>query len=168
MRHRPLGTRSGRSKGPAKEVPLKAPTPKQVAQFPEALQLNQRMFLAAYVNLGSVTHAAQAVKMVRQNHRRWMKESEEYKKAFEMAKRMVIETLEGVVHQFACKGNMLAAIFKLKALKPDMYRDPPRTIVNNVPSLPGKDKGINLDELPQKLREGLLEFIRQRDQPKVN
>jgi len=172
-RNRPFGTPSGRStkrkknEDAEKKASLKAPTKAEINQFDERLTVNQRMFLAAYVNLGSVLHAALAVKMVRQNHRRWMKE-ENYRKAFKQAQKVAIEILEGSVHQSAIAGNIAAACFRLKGLKPEMYRDGPRILVNNVPQDQPKHTGINLEELPADLRAKLLEFIRRREEPKVN
>jgi len=107
---------------------------------------NQKMFLAAYAELGNITQAAHIAGISRRNHHRWMKPGEfgyrkDYPRAFEEAKEMAVERLEEEVHRRAIEGvekgvyfrgekiaterwysdNLL--MFRLKALAPEKYRE---------------------------------------------
>lgn len=171
MKTRPFGTAGRKSRSRAIKPPkeaLQKLSAKVVAQFDEKLSLNQRKFLACYVKAGSVGPAAILAGMNRNTHFAWKRNDPAYAAAFEVAHDMMVEMLEGLVHQRADL-ETTCAIFRLKALKPEMYRDPPRTIVNNtgVP-VPTPQEGINLDDLPLPLREQLVEWIRKREAPKEN
>lgn len=113
----------------------------------KALTKSQRAFLKAYAKARTITHAAIAVDMERQNHYRWMRESELYRNAFAVADTEVTGDLEDeavrrategvcrpVLHlgeQVVINGEPLyewdksdtLLIFLLKGRKPGMYRD---------------------------------------------
>jgi len=110
----------------------------------------QTAFLSAYVETGSISHAARAAEMARITHYRWMETSKEYQNLFEAAKEEALENLErearfraveGLrMYRFDRDGNPLKhpitgepyfeekrsdvlLIFLLKALDPDKFRE---------------------------------------------
>ena len=82
----------------------------------------QERFLRAYANCGNVTAAARQVKCDRTSHYDWLKDPE-YAKAFENCHEEAIEVLENALRKRAMKADTTAAIFLLKALKPEVYRE---------------------------------------------
>jgi hypothetical protein len=113
-------------------------------------------FLAAYSETGNISRAADAAEMDRQSHYNWLKDDPEYVAAFEHAKERAIETLEfearrralhGVERMKFDKGKAIVdprtgqpyiereysdtlAIFLLKSLRPEVYRDRTETKVD--------------------------------------
>ncbi|MDQ2782746.1 MAG: hypothetical protein M3Y26_09485 [Actinomycetota bacterium] len=103
--------------------------------------LKKRAFLAAYAELGTVTHAAKAANVHRTTHTDWLAADPDYAEAFEVAKEQAIEKLEreairraveGVDKPVYQGGKMVGTIreysdvlliFQLKALRPDKYRE---------------------------------------------
>lgn len=68
-----------------------------------ALRAVQRKFLAAYSVLGNITLAAQAAKVHRNMHARWMDE-EEYRAAFLEAQEHATDLLVGEARRRGCEG----------------------------------------------------------------
>ena len=101
----------------------------------------KRAFLAAYAELGTITHAATAAGIDRNTHTQWLKVDAEYATAFEDAKQQAIEKLEreavrraseGIDKPIFYQGHLVTTIkeysdtlliFLLKGLKPERYRD---------------------------------------------
>jgi hypothetical protein len=102
--------------------------------------VRQKAFLAAYVRTGSITRAAQAVKMERVRHYQWLKEDAAYAKEFEAARTQAGELLEAEAIRRAMHGYEVPVfqggkqvgvvtrysdtllIFLLKAARPEKYR----------------------------------------------
>lgn len=61
---------------------------------PEALQPNQRAFLAAFQETGIISRACAASGVGRTSHYRWLEEDEAYATAFERAQEIAGDTLE--------------------------------------------------------------------------
>ena len=105
------------------------------------LTANQRAFLAAYAEVGTVTAAAEAAQINRKQHQRWMHGEGGYQEAFAAAKERAIDRLEeearrravdGVPEPVFYKGEAVGAvrkysdtllIFLLKGALPNKYRD---------------------------------------------
>ncbi len=101
----------------------------------------KRAFLAAYAQLGTITHASEAAGIDRSAHYRWMREDPNYPDAFAAAQEKSIERLERELERRAVEGvekpvyqggkkvgtvreySDTLLIFRLKALRPEMYRD---------------------------------------------
>ncbi len=62
-------------------------------EFIELTQ-NQISFLSAYRQTGVIRQAAESAQVDRTNHSRWLRESPDYAKAFDEAKRDAVDTLE--------------------------------------------------------------------------
>lgn len=110
--------------------------------FGEIRHRKKRGFLAAYAELGTVTHAAIAAKVDRSSHQLWMKEDEEYVAAFGVAEEMANDAYEHEARRRAVtgidkpvgfhKGVSLTTIkeysdtlliFLMKGAMPEKYRD---------------------------------------------
>ena len=101
----------------------------------------QERFLAAYMTLGQIHHAAEAAKTARSNHWRWLEESELYAEAFVQAKEIALEILlreaqrraaEGVSEPVYYQGKVcghvqkysdILLMFLIKGLAPEKYRE---------------------------------------------
>lgn len=103
----------------------------------------KRAFLAAFAELGTVTHAADAAKITRKTHYLWMKDddSEIYKAAFEDAQHHACDSLEREARRRAVHGtdkpvfhqgiecgtireySDTLLIFLMKGAMPEKYRD---------------------------------------------
>lgn len=68
-----------------------------------ALRAPQKKFLASYAQLGNITLAAQAAKVSRNSHARWMDE-EEYRAAFTEAQEHSVDLLVGEARRRGCEG----------------------------------------------------------------
>lgn len=109
--------------------------------FPEIRHAKKRAFLMAYSEYGHIGKASTVAGMDRRNHALWMKKDPVYAEAFAIAEEVAIEALEaeadrrgmlGVERPVYQGGRMVGTtteysdtllIFRLKALKPDKYRD---------------------------------------------
>lgn len=108
--------------------------------FHAALTANQRAFLAAYVELCSLTRAAASSEQSRTNHYRWLRENEEYAAAFRVAKEEAADSLEDEAVRRAYEGvekpvtiagerdiireyDTTLLIFLLKGMRPEKYRE---------------------------------------------
>jgi len=126
----------------------------------------KRAFLAAYMECGMIYKAAKCAEMPRTMHNYWMHTDPDYAEAFALAHEVVIETHEDEASRRALgydetaytkqgepytirKYSDTLLIFRLKALKPEMYRD----------SYP-HDKGQDISDL---LKAVLLELHRQQE-----
>jgi len=101
----------------------------------------KRAFLRAFCEVGTISAAARLAKIDRQTHRNWLRDDEVYADAFEEAKDIYREALETEVDRRAFRGVLRAvryqgqvvgyerdfsdnlAMFRLKAMAPDQYRD---------------------------------------------
>ena len=72
----------------------------------------QKAFLAAYRVTASITAASHACRMERDLHYRWLKESKEYREAFEAAKEEAAQTLEDEAVRRAKEGVFEPNVFK--------------------------------------------------------
>lgn len=101
--------------------------------------LNAAAFLAAFRSTGSITKAAEAAKIDRRMHYRWMDENPEYRVQFEQACQEVGDMLEaeairraneGVLNAVFYQGKPVGAVrmysdglmqFLLRGFKPEKY-----------------------------------------------
>lgn len=113
----------------AKELFRKVKTPKR------------RAFLRAFSRIGRYVKAAKAAKINLDCHYYWLKKDKAYAVAFELARQMAGDRAEDEVHRRAFEGwdhpvihqgaitthykqpSDLLAIFHLKGLRPEKYRD---------------------------------------------
>lgn len=104
------------------------------------LKAKQRGFLVAYAALGRVDLAAEAAKIERASHYRWLREHADYRAAFEQSREQVAQRLEdeafrrahdGVERPVTVAGERelireysdTLLIFLLKGAKPERYRE---------------------------------------------
>ncbi len=92
--------------------------------FPRISHLKKRAFLAAYSRCGSLSVAAKRAGIDRRTHYNWLVDPV-YQEAFQQAAREAGDALEDKLHDVAHHGNVTAAIFLLKGLRPEKYRDQP-------------------------------------------
>jgi hypothetical protein len=109
---------------------------------PTMSQSKKRAFLAAYPECGTVKAAAEAVKIDRKTHYRWLASDPEYVKSFEQAKEDAGDLLEAEAIRRAFHGvkepvgwyqgqpggtitrySDTLLIFLLKGLRPEKYRE---------------------------------------------
>lgn len=83
----------------------------------------KRAFLAAFSRYPSISKAAKRAKIDRRTHYDWLSDDPEYVKAFAAAREEGAEALEDAMTDVAFDGNVTAAIFLLKGLKPEKYRE---------------------------------------------
>src|SRR6185369_3235955 len=82
----------------------------------------KKKFIAALTSHGTVYHAAQAAGISRQTAYRWHRDDPEFADQWEEAHENAVDVVESTIYQQAIGGNILAAIFYLKAHRP-IYRD---------------------------------------------
>jgi hypothetical protein len=85
--------------------------------------LKKRAFLAAFSRCGSLSKAAKRAGVDRRTHYNWRKSDPSYAEAFEQAKLESADALEDTLNDMAHEGNVVAAIFLLKGLRPEKYRE---------------------------------------------
>lgn len=130
----------------------------------------QRAFLKAYTVTGSIVKAAEATKIQRGMHYRWL-EGKEYADAFAAARlefadileaAVMQRALEGVLEPVFYKGKAVGAIrrysdgnaqFLLRGLRPDVYRERVSAEIT------GKDGG------PIETKPALPEWLTERLKP---
>ena len=102
----------------------------------------QRSFLAVYGKMGVVKRACKVAQVARSSHYEWMEKNPAYRRAFEEAQEDAADTLEAEVYRRAVKGvrkpigwykgvaggfvreySDLLLMFRLKALRPEKYRE---------------------------------------------
>jgi hypothetical protein len=87
------------------------------------VSLKKRAFLAAFSRSGSLSQAAKNAGVDRRTHYNWRKSDAYYAEAFEQAKLEAADALEDKLNELAHDGNVVAAIFLLKGLRPEKYRE---------------------------------------------
>lgn len=88
------------------------------------------VFIAELRDRGTVYHAAKAAGIGRKTAYRWRDASPTFAAEWDDAKEDTVEILEDSMFQRAVKGDTVAGIFLLKAMRPDKYRDKPPTIID--------------------------------------
>lgn len=112
-----------------------------------SVRCKKKAFLAAYARCGNITAAAKAAKCHRNSHYMWMEEKEDenegehYPTLFEEASDTAVERMEAEADRRALEGydepvfyegeqcgtkrrySDVLLIFRLKALRPEKYRD---------------------------------------------
>ena len=86
-------------------------------------QQKKDLFLEAYAELGTITHAAKAADIGRRTHYDWLEDDEEYAKAFADAEQAAVDMLEGEARRRAFAGSDTLVIFLLKGMRPEKYAD---------------------------------------------
>ena len=82
----------------------------------------KKRFIAALTAQGTVYHAAQVAGISRQTAYRWQREDPEFADQWDEAIENAVDVVESVIYQKALSGDVIAAIFYLKAHRP-IYRD---------------------------------------------
>ena len=82
----------------------------------------KKRFIAALTAQGTVFHAAQAAGISRQTAYRWHREDPEFAEQWDEAIQNAVDVIESVIYQKALSGDVIAAIFYLKAQHPK-FRD---------------------------------------------
>ena len=82
----------------------------------------KKRFIAALTAQGTVYHAAQAAGISRQTAYRWHREDLEFADQWDEAIENAVDAVESVIYQKALSGDVIAAIFYLKAQRPK-FRD---------------------------------------------
>lgn len=130
------------AKASAKRPPPNAkPAPEAVSPFHHIQHAKKRAFLAAYSQVGTITHAAKAAGVDRTLHFHWMKTDEQFVEAFAQARESFADELEfeamrrarhGVQQDVFYQGVKIATkrdysdaliIFMLKGARPEKYGD---------------------------------------------
>src|ERR1700733_1347099 len=93
------------------------------ADFPKISHLKKRAFLAAFSRCGSLSKSAKRAKVDRRTHYNWLKDDPWYVQGFQQAVIEVGDSLEDRLTEMAFDGNVTAAIFLLKGLKPQKFRE---------------------------------------------
>jgi hypothetical protein len=93
------------------------------ADFPKISHVKKRAFLAAFSRCGSLSKAAKRAKVDRRTHYNWLKDDPWYVQAFRQAMIEAGDSLQDKLTEIAFEGNVTAAIFLLKGLKPETFRD---------------------------------------------
>ena len=117
------GADAGSNRGVTSTSPL-VPT-RGVARpdFPTISHPKKRAFLAAFSRCGSLSQAAKRAKVDRRTHYNWLKDDPAYREAFQQATIEAGDALEYKMSEMAHAGNVTAAIFLLKGLRPEKYRE---------------------------------------------
>ena len=103
----------------------------------------KKRFIAALTKEGTVYHAAQAAGISRQTAYRWRDEDPEFANLWDEAIDNAVDAVENVVYHRALGGDIIAAIFYLKAQRPK-FRDRLNINVEQVQS--------DIDELIERIR----------------
>src|ERR1044071_1106286 len=82
----------------------------------------KKKFIAALTAQGTVFHAAQAAGISRQTAYRWHREDPDFADQWDEAHENAVDVIESVIYQKALSGDVIAAIFYLKAQRPK-FRD---------------------------------------------
>jgi hypothetical protein len=105
--------------------------------FTEIHNPKKRTFLAAFCQSGRIVRACKEAGIHWTSHYHWLKHDKDYPAAFETAKQIAADYLEGEVYRRATMKNKpsdILLMFAMKARKPE-YRDNPQLAVqvNNAP-----------------------------------
>ena len=82
----------------------------------------KKKFIAALTVHGTVYHAAQAAGISRQTAYRWQRDDPDFAEQWYEAHENAVDVVESVIYQKALSGDVIAAIFYLKAQRPK-FRD---------------------------------------------
>ena len=82
----------------------------------------KKRFIAALEAQGTVLHACKAAGISRQTAYRWQREDPEFAEQWDEAIENAVDVVESVIYQKALSGDVIAAIFYLKAQRPK-FRD---------------------------------------------
>ncbi len=93
------------------------------ADFPKTSHVKKRAFLAEFSRCGSLSKAAKRARVDRRTHYNWLKDDLGYVQAFRQAVIEAGDSLQDKLTEMAFEGNVTAAIFLLKGLKPETFRD---------------------------------------------
>lgn len=85
--------------------------------------MKKQAFLAAFSRCGSLSKAAKRAKVDRRTHYNWLKDDPSYVQAYRQAMIEAADSLQDRLTEMAFEGNVTAAIFLLKGLKPQQFRD---------------------------------------------
>src|SRR5450432_1286451 len=117
--------------------------------FPKISHVKKRAFLAAFSRCGSLSKAAKRARVDRRTHYNWLKDDPWYIQAFRQAVIEAGDSLQDKLTEMAFQGNVTAAIFLLKGLKPETFRD--------------RIEQINIQDIdPDKIPPELLDKIANR------
>ena len=108
----------------------------------------KKEFLAAYGEHGTLTSAAKATGLARRTIYDWRQADPEFEEEFETIRETLIEVLEQSLYRQALGGDVQAAMFMLKAMRPQIYRD--RYEIRNVQATEVDTEGAR-ERLMQKL-----------------
>src|SRR5262245_22304189 len=119
-----------------------------IATFQGISNSKKRAFLVAYARTGRITAASRLSRMQWRSHYNWLRDDPDYERAFEEAKRMAADFAEDdvlkrafegeykpIIYQGKIRGRYkeksdMLAMFALKGLMPQKYREGAITIVN--------------------------------------
>jgi hypothetical protein len=141
---------------------------KQLPYFKAIKNRRKRAFLAAYARSGNISEAAVLAKCDWRNHYWWLDKDEDYKQAFERAKEIAADLLEGQMFDAVMNGDDLTIawngrvtdtykrksdvlrMFMMKGLKPQ-YRDNFNVAAVSGPvsisiTYPNKEKDVTHDQ----------------------
>src|SRR5258708_33070223 len=94
------------------------------SDFPKIPHIKKRAFLAVFSRCGSRSTAAKRAKVDRRTHYNRLRDDPWYKQAFRQAIQEAGDALEDKLNDLAHEeGNVTAAIFLLKGLRPEKYKD---------------------------------------------
>jgi len=82
----------------------------------------KKRFIEALTASGTISHAARAAGVSRWTVYRWRSADKEFREDWDYALEEAIDAIESTLYQSALAGNTLAAIYYLKAHRPQ-YRD---------------------------------------------
>jgi hypothetical protein len=105
--------------------------------FLKISHVKKSAFLAAFSRCGSLSKAAKRAKVDRRTHYNWLKDDASYSRAFQQAVIEAGDSLQDRLAEMAFEGNVTAAIFLLKGLKPQQFRD--RVEIKNIKDLNPED-----------------------------
>ena len=122
------------------------------APFLKPSQIKKRAFLSAFSRCGSISTAAKRVKIDRRTHYNWLAEDPWYKDAYKQAVQEAGDALEDKLNELALEGNVTAAIFLLKGLRPHKYKERSQVDLLKINSL---------DDVPENLLKLVLQVLEQ-------
>ena len=82
----------------------------------------KKKFIAALEAQGTVLHACKAAGISRQTAYRWHRDDPDFAEQWDEAHENAVDVVESVIYQKALSGDVIAAIFYLKAQRPK-FRD---------------------------------------------
>ena len=108
----------------------------------------QQSRASAFSRCGSISTAAKRARIDRRTHYNWLKEDPWYVEAYKQSVQQAGDALEDKLNELAHDGNVTAAIFLLKGLRPNKYRERSQVDVK----YPKK-----IDDLPEELLDDFIE-----------